>query len=282
MYAFDVAYEMIRRPVDAAARPAGRAVRRRREQAQPAAVVLLPPADGPPAAARAARRRAGRCGWSGRSSSCRSARSASPCACRSRSTALEELVAYHDLRFNDGTYLYDEVRQLAEDVRRELRAVLRPPGRAARRRGGVHRLLHQLPRSTARRRRRAGRSAEDWLDANRREIAALLTEEPDPGTLSRAGGRGIDRQVLQLLRARPGRHRLGRGPDRRRAAVLRRDAVHHGAGQPAARRAGGVRPDPRRRGRARLPRPRRPAVPRLAARPACSASCARSASTSPA
>src|SRR4051794_20406282 len=35
---------------------------------------------------------------------------------------LEDLTAYHDLRFADGTILYDEVRQLAEDVRRELRS----------------------------------------------------------------------------------------------------------------------------------------------------------------
>src|SRR6478735_11408266 len=32
-----------------------------------------------------------------------------------------ELVPFHDLRFSDGTYLYDEVRQLADDVRRELK-----------------------------------------------------------------------------------------------------------------------------------------------------------------
>src|SRR3954447_19351228 len=32
---------------------------------------------------------------------------------------LEELVCFHDLRFNDGSFLYDEVRQLAEDVRNE-------------------------------------------------------------------------------------------------------------------------------------------------------------------
>src|SRR5262249_6502866 len=33
---------------------------------------------------------------------------------------VDELVAFHDMRFSDGSYLYDEVRQLAEDVRREL------------------------------------------------------------------------------------------------------------------------------------------------------------------
>src|ERR671916_401114 len=38
-----------------------------------------------------------------------------------RATRLEDLVSYHDLQFPDGTRLYDEVRRLAEDVRRELR-----------------------------------------------------------------------------------------------------------------------------------------------------------------
>ena len=33
---------------------------------------------------------------------------------------IAELVAFHDLRFSNGVYLYDEVRQLAEEVRREL------------------------------------------------------------------------------------------------------------------------------------------------------------------
>src|SRR5438105_7036477 len=33
---------------------------------------------------------------------------------------IDELVCYHDLRFNDGSYLYDEVRELADQVRREL------------------------------------------------------------------------------------------------------------------------------------------------------------------
>ena len=55
---------------------------------------------------------------------------------------------------------------------------------------------------------------------DRREIAALLTEEPDPHQLSRPGSRRIDRQVFQLLRARPRRHRLGRRHDRRRATVF--------------------------------------------------------------
>src|SRR5438552_5999510 len=33
---------------------------------------------------------------------------------------IEDLVAYHDLRFSDGSYLYDQVRDLGEQVRRVL------------------------------------------------------------------------------------------------------------------------------------------------------------------
>src|SRR5438445_419465 len=33
---------------------------------------------------------------------------------------IADLVSFHDLRFTNGVHLYDDVRQLAEDVRREL------------------------------------------------------------------------------------------------------------------------------------------------------------------
>src|SRR5580658_8934753 len=41
--------------------------------------------------------------------------------------SLGELVAFHDLQFGGGAYLYDEVRALAEEVRRELRPYLIRP-----------------------------------------------------------------------------------------------------------------------------------------------------------
>src|SRR5688500_15185706 len=34
---------------------------------------------------------------------------------------ISDLVAFHDLRFSNGLYLYDDVRELAEEVRRELK-----------------------------------------------------------------------------------------------------------------------------------------------------------------
>src|SRR5213596_2123750 len=41
--------------------------------------------------------------------------------------SLDEMVPYHDLRFSDGSYLYDEVRTLAEDLRVALRRHLIRP-----------------------------------------------------------------------------------------------------------------------------------------------------------
>ena len=94
---------------------------------------------------------------------------------------LQQLVGFHDLRFSDGTYLYDEVRQLAEDVRKELSPYLRRP-------------VPQLPEEEAYTvfcihtpmfdQSGKSRSAEDWLSANRRAVASLLTEEFDPTLLS--------------------------------------------------------------------------------------------------
>ncbi|MGB7157307.1 MAG: hypothetical protein WBD40_04525 [Tepidisphaeraceae bacterium] len=129
---------------------------------------------------------------------------------------VEDLVAYHDLRFSDGTYLYDEVRQLAEDVRRALEPyAIRPvkqlgdeeaytvfcihapivaPGgdgegeapaepssepsslMETQRRGSAGASPSRTPSSTI--------STESWMHTRRREIASLLTEEPDPQHLS--------------------------------------------------------------------------------------------------
>ena len=184
LYAFDVAYEMNRRPVD---RLLGQPVAEFAPGAskrQPAAVVLLPPADGPPAAARAADRpRAGPAGAE-RSSCCPSGRSASPSACRSRST--RSTTSSRSTTCASATARTCTTRSASSPrtCGRELRPLLRPPDRAAPRRGGVHRLLHQLPASTAGAARRPDArqlpAPRTGSQTNRREIAALLTEEPDP------------------------------------------------------------------------------------------------------
>ena len=97
---------------------------------------------------------------------------------------VEELVAFHDLRFADGTHLNDEVRKLAEDVRRELQPYYVRPVEQLRDEEAytvfcVHSPFVANPANGSR-----GGGAEDWLAANRRAIASLLTEEPDPSRLS--------------------------------------------------------------------------------------------------
>jgi hypothetical protein len=94
---------------------------------------------------------------------------------------VEDLVAYHDLRFTDGTHLYDEVRQLAEDVHRELAPyAIRPVKQLGDEEAYtvfcVHAPLVAADGSTV--------STESWMHTSRREIASLLTEEPDPQHLS--------------------------------------------------------------------------------------------------
>ena len=102
--------------------------------------------------------------------------------------SLEELVSFHDLRFTDGTTLYDEVRQLAEDVRRELRPYYVRPVEQMRDEEAYTAFCISTPlfdRDPALDRgARQPAGAEDWYETNRRAIASLLTEEPNPDLLS--------------------------------------------------------------------------------------------------
>lgn len=92
---------------------------------------------------------------------------------------LEDLVCYHDLRFNDGAYLYDEVRDLAEQVRLELAPTLVRPVRSLGDEEAYTVFCFNSPS-----RADQSQSAEDWFLANRRGVASLLTEEPDLRQLS--------------------------------------------------------------------------------------------------
>ena len=94
---------------------------------------------------------------------------------------IEDLVAFHDLKFRDGTWLYDDVRQLAEQVRKELEPYYtRPvPTLGDEEAYTVFCLNSPLVAADGARAR-----VEDWMKRRRREIAALLTEEPDPQHLS--------------------------------------------------------------------------------------------------
>ena len=92
--------------------------------------------------------------------------------------SLDELTNYHDLRFGDGTYLYDEVRCLAAEVRKELEPVFVRPVEGLRDEEAYTVFCLKAPPSAG------GVRCEDWLKQHRREVAALLTEETDHGRLS--------------------------------------------------------------------------------------------------
>ncbi len=93
---------------------------------------------------------------------------------------VEDLVPLHELRFNDGTYLYDEVRDLAEQVRKELAAYyVRPVEKLADEEAYtvfcLHAPMYEGDQAIG---------AEEWLRVHRRAVSSLLTEEADPGRLS--------------------------------------------------------------------------------------------------
>lgn len=93
---------------------------------------------------------------------------------------LSELVAYHDLQFSNGS-LGDEVRKLAARIREELApSILRPieviPDEEA---YTVFCLRGPLSADGP-----APFRSAAWLETHRREVAALLTQEPDVDLLS--------------------------------------------------------------------------------------------------
>ena len=95
--------------------------------------------------------------------------------------SIEDLVCYHDLEFNNGA-LNQEVRALAEEVRRELAPhFVRPvPHLLDEEAYTVFCLDAPLIAEDG-----EPLSAEDWLEDHRREVAALLTQETDVSQLSR-------------------------------------------------------------------------------------------------
>src|SRR6267142_5425999 len=92
---------------------------------------------------------------------------------------LGDLVGYHDLTFAEGS-LHDEVRALAEQVTRELKDYyIKPNERLADEEAYTVFCIH-APLETE------GKhiSCEQWLEEHRREVAALLNQEPDIDHLS--------------------------------------------------------------------------------------------------
>jgi hypothetical protein len=94
---------------------------------------------------------------------------------------VEDLVVYHDLQFSNGS-LNEEVRRLAEEIRRELENYLvRPIANVADEEAYTVFCIEsplQSENGTPVR-------AEHWLKAQRREVASLLTQEPDIEHLSK-------------------------------------------------------------------------------------------------
>src|SRR5215472_6142551 len=93
---------------------------------------------------------------------------------------IEDLVAYHDLQFGNGS-LNEEVRRLAEEVRRELHEhFIRPVVSLAEEEAYTVFCIESplLAQDGSKLR------AENWLEAHRREVASLLTQEPDIEHLS--------------------------------------------------------------------------------------------------
>ncbi|MFB3892229.1 MAG: hypothetical protein ACE15C_09420 [Phycisphaerae bacterium] len=92
----------------------------------------------------------------------------------------QELVAYHELQFADGP-LQDQAKQLAEEVRRELAPYCVRPVSQLRDEEAYTVFCIRSPLTAD-----DGRSvpAEAWLRDRQRQVAGLLTQEPNPGILS--------------------------------------------------------------------------------------------------
>jgi hypothetical protein len=95
-----------------------------------------------------------------------------------RVSNLADLVPFHDLQFDGGVYLYDEVRSLADEIRTELRPYLiRPIDRLGDEEAYTVFCFNALPDSET-------TCAQEWFLNHRLDVAALLTEEPNPHLLA--------------------------------------------------------------------------------------------------
>jgi len=93
----------------------------------------------------------------------------------------EDLVVFHDLQFSNGS-LHDEVRRLAEEVVSELKTFFVRPHPQLLEEEAYTVFCIASPLRTA---DGARVSADAWFQEHRREVAALLTQEPDRERLSR-------------------------------------------------------------------------------------------------
>ena len=93
---------------------------------------------------------------------------------------VEDLVAYHDLQFSNGS-LNEEVRRLAEEVRRELQPFYIRPNKHVPEEEAYTVFCLEAPVVD---RDGVAQNAESWLKAHRRQVAALLMQEPEIDRLS--------------------------------------------------------------------------------------------------
>jgi hypothetical protein len=94
---------------------------------------------------------------------------------------VEELVAFHDLQFSNGS-LHDEVRRLAQEVVAELRGHLIRPHPQLTEEEAYTVFCLAAPVLNA---DNTPMNAEQWFHAHRRQVAALLTQEEEPERLSK-------------------------------------------------------------------------------------------------
>lgn len=93
---------------------------------------------------------------------------------------VEDLVVYHDLQFSNGS-LSEEVKRLAEEVRRELTPYYVRPVKQVPEEEAYTVFCLEAPVVD---RDGIPQTAETWLRAHRRQVAALLTQEPEIDRLS--------------------------------------------------------------------------------------------------
>jgi hypothetical protein len=94
---------------------------------------------------------------------------------------IEDLIAYHDLQFSNGS-LNEEVRRLAAEVRGELASHYVRPVRELAEEEAYTVFCIESPLLTE---ESAAVSAENWWRSHRRAVASLLTQEPDIDHLSK-------------------------------------------------------------------------------------------------
>ncbi len=94
---------------------------------------------------------------------------------------VEDLVEFHDLQFTNGS-IHEEVCHLAEEVRRELASHYVRPVPTLEDEEAYTVFCFQAPLPSA---DGSPPRAENWLKTNRRQVAALLTQEPAVDQLSK-------------------------------------------------------------------------------------------------